>query len=79
MLVLRDIETSHRTPHRNNTTLQRTSLAEEALDALCEAIDPCLLMQPVASLAQYGNARLKVLIYAHPHFLCAPGGVRGTI
>lgn len=39
---------------------QRVALAEEALDALCEAIDPCLIVQPAASLAQYGNARLKV-------------------
>ncbi|CAN0519365.1 unnamed protein product, partial [Laminaria digitata] len=36
--------------------------AEEALDALCRAVDPCLMVQPVASLAQYGNARLKVRI-----------------
>ncbi|CAM9098373.1 unnamed protein product [Ectocarpus sp. 4 AP-2014] len=43
---------------------QRVALAEEALDALCEAVDPCLFVQPVASLAQYGNARLKVPMLA---------------
>eukprot|EP00752_Nemacystus_decipiens_P014589 g12992.t1 len=43
---------------------QRIALAEEALDALCEAIDPCLIAQPVSSLAQYGNARLKVPMLA---------------
>lgn len=39
---------------------QRTASAEEALEVLCGAIDPCLIIQPVASLAQFGNARLKV-------------------
>ncbi|CAM9728249.1 unnamed protein product, partial [Ectocarpus sp. 13 AM-2016] len=43
---------------------QRVALAEEALDALCEAVDPCIFVQPVASLAQYGNARLKVPMLA---------------
>eukprot|EP00904_Undaria_pinnatifida_P006296 jgi/Undpi1/2797/HiC_scaffold_14.g06174.m1 len=43
---------------------QRVALAEEALDALCQAVDPCLMVQPVASLAQYGNARLKVPMLA---------------
>ena len=45
---------------------QRVALAEEALDALCQAVDPCLMVQPVASLAQYGNARLKVYTVGNP-------------
>lgn len=55
----------------HHTTITRATnklvgLAEDALDALCEAVDPCLLVQPVASLAQYGNTRLKVLFAVSP-------------
>ena len=45
--------------HRNGRW-QRVALAEQALNALCDAVDPCLLVPPVTSPAQFGNIRLKV-------------------
>ncbi|CAM9840873.1 unnamed protein product, partial [Discosporangium mesarthrocarpum] len=43
-----------------STNQQLVLLAGEAMDALSEEVDPCLLVQPVASLAEHGNPRLKV-------------------